>query len=332
LHLELDVRWPLDASSALRRGCLLAALLLPATVRGAGDAFDTKTAPFAITFHDELSAYRDAAIVVMPGAAVIVNAVGGPPGDYAAETEAGTLQQESQTQWRWTAPDRPGAYLITFHGPDRRRSIAMHGFVMVPATEIKDGLLNGYRIGQYPPVPPHGNPAYSPPPGFIEVTKENQDTKVSPHFSLKQFLCKEDTTRTYPKYVLFKERLPLKLERVLERVNAMGFKTDTLHVMSAFRTPYYNHAIGDVKYSMHQWGSAADIYVDPENNGRMADLNRDGRVDVEDSKLLHDELEHLLAATEFAAFQGGMGFYPATTAHPPFVHIDVRGTAARWKG
>jgi len=24
--------------------------------------------------------------------------------------------------------------------------------------------------------------------------------------------------------------------------------------MSGFRTPYYNHAIGDVKYSMHQWG------------------------------------------------------------------------------
>jgi hypothetical protein len=27
-----------------------------------------------------------------------------------------------------------------------------------------------------------------------------------------------------------------------------------------------------------------------------------------------------------------MGFYPGTSAHPPFVHIDVRGTAARWKG
>ena len=25
-------------------------------------------------------------------------------------------------------------------------------------------------------------------------------------------------------------------------------------------------------------------------------------------------------------FQGGMGFYPATSAHPPFVHVDVRGT------
>ena len=80
---------------------------------------------------------------------------------------------------------------------------------------------------------------------------------------------------------MLKERLPLKLEAVLERVNALGFKADTLHVMSAYRTPYYNHAIGDVKYSMHQWGSAADIYIDPHKKNRMEDLNRDGRVDIQ---------------------------------------------------
>ena len=81
--------------------------------------------------------------------------------------------------------------------------------------------------------------------------------------------------------------------------------------MSAFRTPFYNHAIGDVKYSMHQWGSAADIYVDPEKKDRMADLNRDGQVDIQDSKFLYDEIERMLAAKELARFQGGMGFYPA---------------------
>jgi hypothetical protein len=27
-----------------------------------------------------------------------------------------------------------------------------------------------------------------------------------------------------------------------------------------------------------------------------------------------------------------MGFYPGTAAHPPFVHVDVRGTRARWQG
>jgi len=27
---------------------------------------------------------------------------------------------------------------------------------------------------------------------------------------------------------------------------------------------------------------------------------------------------------------GGVGIYHATSAHGPFVHIDVRGTRARW--
>ena len=180
--------------------------------------------------------------------------------------------------------------------------------------------------------PLKGNPIYLPPPGFIEVTKKNLDTKVSPHFTLKQFLCKEDTSRQYPKYVVLKERLPMNLEMVHEHVNEMGFAAETLHVMSAYRTPYYNLAIGDVKYSMHQWGSAADVYVDPKQKNQMEDMNRDGRVDIDDSKFLYDEIERMLSAKEFRKFEGGMGYYPGTSAHPPFVHVDVRGAAARWKG
>jgi len=319
----------------LLAACVLALAACMLTAVGAvpaGDSFDPKTASFAVRYHDETSAYRDVAVVVMPGAAVVFDLVGGPPGDYAATTGDGILLQQGSHQWRWIAPDRPGTYAISFGGPGKKDAISVHGFVMVPATHVKNGLLNGYRIGEYPATPLKGNPIYLPPAGFIEVTKENQDTRVSPHFTLKQFLCKEDTSKDFPKYVLVKERLPLKLEAVLERVNAIGFKVDTLHVMSAYRTPYYNHAIGDVKYSMHQWGSAADVYVDPLKNDRMADLNRDGQVDIRDSKLLFDDLERLLADRDLARFQGGMGFYPATSAHPPFVHVDVRGTAARWKG
>jgi len=316
----------------MRRLLLAACLLAAVAAARAGDTFDTRTASFAVTFHGEISAYRDATVVVLPGAAVTFDIVGGPPGDYAASTGDGTLVQQRAHQWRWIAPDRPGTYLISFEGPGKKDAIAVHGFVMVPATQVKNGLLNGYRIGDYPATPLRGNPIYLPPPGFIEVTRENQDTKVSPHFTLKQFLCKEDTSKDFPKYVLVKERLPLKLEAVLERVNALGFKVETLHLMSAYRTPYYNHAIGDVKYSMHQWGSAADIYVDPLKNDRMADLNRDGQVDIQDSKFLYDDIEQLLVKRELVRLQGGMGFYPGTSAHPPFVHVDVRGTAARWKG
>ncbi len=64
----------------------------------------------------------------------------------------------------------------------------------------------------------------------------------------------------------------------------------------------------------------------------MADLNHDGRVDIEDSKFLYDEIDRMLMTAAFKKFQGGLGYYPGTSAHPPFVHVDARGTAARWKG
>jgi len=312
-------------------GSLLLLGLMIALSARAEQHFDTKTASFAITFHDETSAYRDSSVVLMPGASVVFNAIGGPPGDYAASTKDGTLVQQAARRWVWTAPQRPGTYLVTIEGAGKKDAIAVHAFVMVPGTEVRDGVLNGYRIGRYP-ASPRNRSLYVAPPGFIEVTNENLNTRLSPHFTLKQFLCKEDTSKDLPQYVLFKERLPLKLEAILERVNAMGFAVDTLHVMSAFRTPFYNRAIGDVEYSAHQWGSAADVYVDPENANRMADLNRDGRIDIQDSRRLYDEVERMLAVKELAVYQGGMGFYPGTAAHPPFVHVDVRGTRARWQG
>ena len=60
---------------------------------------------------------------------------------------------------------------LRFHGPSTSGSsdeIVLHAFVMVPASAVKDGMLNGYRIGVYPP-PLHGNPIYRPPPGFVPI-------------------------------------------------------------------------------------------------------------------------------------------------------------------
>jgi hypothetical protein len=295
---------------------------------------DTKTASYALAFRDIVSAYRDMAVFVLPGSRVTIDAAGGPAGDYALSTHEGIAEQLAARRWRWTAPDRPGMATLRFQGPGASGSsdeIVLHAFVMVPASAVKGGMLNGYRIGTYPP-PLHGNAIYRPPPGFVEVTRENQDTKLSPHFRLKQFLCKEDTSKTFPKYVVVQEKLLLKLEAVLERVNAIGFQVDTLHVMSAYRTPFYNRAIGDVKYSMHQFGGAADVYVDRERKDRMDDLNRDGAVDVRDSKFLYDQIESLMSADSMRRLEGGLGFYHGTSAHPPFVHVDVRGAAARWQG
>lgn len=297
----------------------------------AAASFHTETASFAIAFAGETSAYRELSAFVMPGTPLSIEAVGGPAGDYVLSAEQGDTMRRGSRAWRWRAPATPGLYTITVKGPgDKKDAIALHAFVMVPATAVHDGVLNGYRIGAYPPA--RRGPLYEPPPGFVEVTRENAKTRVSPHFRLQQFVCKEDGSDRYPKYLVLQPRLPLKLEAILERVNQLGFVSDTLHVMSGYRTPYYNHAIGDVPYSMHQWGSAADIYVDPAGTGRMEDLNGDHRVDLGDARYLYEQIERMLSLKPYERFQGGMGFYPATPAHPPFVHVDVRGTKARWRG
>jgi uncharacterized protein YcbK (DUF882 family) len=306
---------------------VLAALALALTP----PADDPKTAPFDISFHNQTAAFRDQTTSVLPGATLTIDARGGAPGRYDLRAPAGDVSRHSDHQWTWRAPAEAGLYDLKIVGSPGHE-ITLHAFVTVPASVVRGGLLNGYRIGSYPAKPLNGNSIYRPPSGLIEVTKANRSTKVSPHFRLEQFLCKEDPTETYPKYVVIDERLPLKLEAILERVNALGFHVETLHVMSAYRTPFYNHAIGDVLYSMHQWGSAADIFVDRRIGGQMDDLNHDGRIDVGDAKYLYDAIEQMLAEPAFVKLQGGMGFYPATTAHPPFVHVDVRGTKARWRG
>src|SRR5262245_2605592 len=303
---------------------------------GGAVGFDTRTAPFSIAFNGETSAYRDMSTFVMPNKRLIVKVVGATDGrTYTLTTEEGVPVAQSGRAWRWTAPAAPGHYDLKISPSQDKESdgITLHVFVMTPAADVRNGYLNGYRIGRYPAKPLNGNPIYLPPKGFIEVTKKNRDMKLTPHFKLEQFLCKEDLRDRYPKYVVVKARLLLKLEANLQHVNDdVGVKTDTLHVMSAFRTPYYNKAIGDVLYSQHQWGSAADIFIDPHDKNRMEDLDGNRVVDIRDSKFLYDRIEDLLALKSFLRFQGGMGYYPATSAHPPFVHVDVRGTKARWKG
>ncbi len=318
----------------MRRSAALALLALWLADKPA--KFDTKSAGFTITFAGETAAYRDLSTSVLPGTMLTLEA-SGSPGEYSLQAADGVFTSRALRQWRWRAPREPGVYDLRVEGPSAKPknqdSITLHVFVMVPAKDVRGGWLNGYRIGQYPSKPLAGNPMYKPPAGFIEVTKANQETKVSPHFRLKQFLCKEDTTRTFPQYLVLDDRLPLALEAILERVNVLGHQVDTLHVMSGFRTPYYNRAIGDVLYSQHQWGRAADVFIDKDDKGRMDDLNHDGRVDVGDSQYLYDAIERLLVEPGHGKFLlGGMGVYHATAAHPPFVHVDVRGVKARWVG
>jgi hypothetical protein len=85
---------------------------------------------------------------------------------------------------------------------------------------------------------------------------------------------------------------------------------------------------GRAKDSRHQYGDAADVYVDNDGDDRMDDLNRDGRVDARDARVIAAAVERV--EHRHPDLVGGVGLYRAARAHGPFAHVDVRGYRARW--
>jgi len=191
--------------------------------------------------------------------------------------------------------------------------------------------LNGYRLGYWPQEKGRlRSEAYKNPDGFIEVTPENEDTRVSEHFRLRDFVS-HGQTDVWPKYVVLREPLLDKLELVIEDLNDHGIDAEGLRIRSGFRTPAHNLAVrneGSARDSRHQFGDAADVFIDQQGNGKMSDLNGDGKVSFADVKLILDAVERVEA--RYPELVGGTGLYAYSGRSGPFAHIDVRGTRARW--
>lgn len=192
-------------------------------------------------------------------------------------------------------------------------------------------LLNGYKLGYWPEEKGRvRSEAYKNPDGFIEVTPDNEDTRVSEHFRLRDFVS-HGQNEIWPKYVVLREPLLDKLELVIEDLNNHGVNAEGMRVRSGFRTPAHNYAVrgeGSARDSRHQFGDAADVFIDQDGNGKMSDLNGDGRVSFADVKLILDAVERVEA--RYPELVGGTGLYAYSGASGPFAHIDVRGTRARW--
>ena len=229
----------------------------------------------------------------------------------------------------------PGVYPLAGAGAAAEAALQkLNLIVLKPFSAKVNGRIGTYRLGNWPyegQTPKSAS--YATPKGFIEVTKETFGTSVSDHFKLGDFVTK-DQQNVWPKYLVLDRRLLDKLELTIAQMNRMGYQVGDFWVMSGFRTPQYNEkgvgAGGRSAVSRHQYGDAADVYPDDDHDGRLDDLNRDGRVDLKDAKILAAAAEAVEAANP--ELVGGIGIYPATSAHGPFVHIDARGTRARWNG
>lgn len=189
--------------------------------------------------------------------------------------------------------------------------------------------LNGYKLGYWPAEKGRiRSEAYRNPDGFVEVTRENQDTRVSEHFRLRDFVS-HGQDNVWPKYVVIREPLLDKLELVIQELNSRGINAEGMRIRSGFRTPAHNSAVrgeGSARDSRHQFGDAVDVFIDQEGNGRMSDLNGDGRANFADVKLILAAVERVEA--RYPELVGGTGLYAGRSGS--FAHIDVRGTRARW--
>jgi uncharacterized protein YcbK (DUF882 family) len=209
-----------------------------------------------------------------------------------------------------------------------------------PLSDKRNGRVGLYYIGNWPGETgklsaPKKAPAdrYRPPPGFIEVTQANADTRVSEHFKLRDFLT-HDQVNVWPKFLVLEMRNVDKLELVLADLQKRGLDVSGVHVLSGFRTPQYNKGGGNTGgragLSRHMYGDAADIFIDSNHDGVMDDLNHDGRISIEDSRVVSQAVDRVEAA--HPELIGGAGVYPAESGHGPFIHIDTRGYRARWVG
>jgi uncharacterized protein YcbK (DUF882 family) len=254
----------------------------------------------------------------LPGGAKIVLQPAGGTAAQAVPADSGTRD--------------PGIWNLMLRMRDAVRPASEVAVVtLVPLSAKRRGRIGGYMVGSWPYETGTPKAGYTPPAGLVRVTPENRDVWISEHVQLKDFLTKGQAD-VWPKYVALQPRVLDKVELTLQEMGKMGHPVKNIFVVSAFRTPSYNegggNTAGRASLSRHMYGDAMDICIDNDNNGRMDDLNGDGRVTVADARVLGEAADRV--ERKYPELIGGIGIYAPTGAHSGFVHIDTRGYRARW--
>lgn len=301
---------------------------------------------FSVEFDNLRNDWAIMTTTVAPEEEFVFRVWDGPEfGEYSVvSNNGGELTTTGEKHWTWKAPKEHGLHQLVINETTTDKTMCLNLFVQYP-WDGKQSRVNGYMIGWYSHILYKGLQKYAKPTGFIEVTRENQDTWVSPHFQLKQFaspqtkdgihvkaIADAGAPEIFPKYMLLETRLLLKLEMFIEKIKEKGIKTDGLFVHSGYRTPYYNSAIGNrTKHSRHVYGDAADVYVDFNNDRMIDDLDNNGKTDNADATVLFNIIHEVLKEPwHDEELIGGIGYYTSRSFRGPFVHIDTRGFEIHW--
>lgn len=305
---------------------VLAILLLFTTLSIA--AFESNRLSFELIIEKEATNLNRFFYPALPGDTIVLSVISKHPGSIILQSNVGKIKDIKPNHWEYIAPLSKGDYTLIITDEISHETMTVTIIVMVAASKQKGEYLNGYRIGSYPTVTYKNRNKYKVPDGFIEVTEANKDLFITPHFQLKQFLCKQSSG--WPKYIVLSPRLLIKLEHLLLEINKMGILSNSLFIMSGYRTPYYNTSIGNVQFSRHVFGDAADVYVDENGDSSFDDLNKDGKINMSDAEIIYKIVSEMDNDPELAHLLGGMGKYNKNARHTFFIHVDTRGYKARW--
>ena len=285
------------------------------------------------------------------------------------ECDSGSLDRVQGPVVFWTPPIQGADVVIrvqyeAFYKPASWWGRFSNAYTSTGTTEVRvvaaassglmrDGRLDGFHIGRYPDV---SNPAvraqstavqrnpgaYQVPSGFYKMTAENRDLYVSENFRLGDFAHDYPWgSLGLPQYVALDWNLVLKLEDLLALMRRDYPHMRPFRFVYGFRPPAYNqdsriNAPEDnlkAAFSMHQYGKAADIIVDEDNDLVLDDLNGDGQITIADALAMQRYVDVLDQAYLDAGDPrlGGAGVYARNDfkgrKQTPYLHIDVRGFA-----
>ncbi|HEY8851731.1 MAG TPA: D-Ala-D-Ala carboxypeptidase family metallohydrolase [Gemmatimonadaceae bacterium] len=222
------------------------------------------------------------------------------------------------------APPKPGFYRLALlkSGPHREIE-GLTLAVLVPFEEKEGPMLRGYRIGTY--IAERVSGRQPPPTGFLEITPADVDLQITKHLRVGDFL-NHDQVGVWPSYAAVNPKLLDKLELVIQEIARWhGDKAVAdieLDVHSGFRAPEHNQKIRRAaRDSQHQYGDAADVAID---------ANGDGKITAIDSRMVGLAVE--IVELKHPDLVGGLGLYTSGHSSTNYVHIDVRGRRARWRG
>jgi hypothetical protein len=222
------------------------------------------------------------------------------------------------------APPKAGFYRLALlkSGPHREIE-GLTLAVLVPFEEKEGAMLRGYRIGTY--IAERVSGRQPPPTGFLEITPADVDLPITKHLHVGDFL-NHDQVGVWPSYAAVNPKLLDKLELVIQEIARWhGDKAVAdieLDVHSGFRAPEHNQKIRRAaRDSQHQYGDAADVAID---------ANGDGKITAIDSRMVGLAVE--IVELKHPDLVGGLGLYTSGHSSTNYVHIDVRGRRARWRG